>query len=120
MVDWVAGAALPRRGLPYCVREFLSFDDRSASWHDTDVCPGDDREAVIPLTRYTIRAGIGVHRPVPNHPHSHRLYAIYMNRHLDDLEEAKAAWARAECFVNYAELGVGVKWTRTRGWIIPV
>ena len=104
--DWIYsdGTSPPREGLPWCVREYLSFDDRHASWHDADAClGGDDRDADVPLTRYTVRAGVGVPRPVPNHPYSHGIYVFHVNLHTDDLEEAKAAWARAECYVNYAE-----------------
>ena len=101
-------AAPPREGMPQCVLKYLSFDDRCASWHDADVCPGDDRDVTLPATRYTVRAGVGVPMPVPNHPYSVGLWLL-LRVDTDDLEEAKAAWARAECYVNYAEPHEGEK-----------
>lgn len=102
---WFEGIATdllgPGEGLPSCVRESSSFGDRHASWHDADPCPGDDRWDVVPLTRYTIRAGIGTFKPTPNHPYSHSLSPPdHMEVHTDDLEEAKVAWARAEHYVR--------------------
>ena len=100
--DWPSnGVAPPREGLPHCVLGYLSFDDRHASLHDAHLCPGDDRDAIVPLTRYTVRAGVGVRRPVPNHPHSHGLFEpLQLDVHSDDIEEANAAWARAEDYVK--------------------